>query len=354
MLKQSLNYLENQEFRQAANEFQRVLDKAEDAFNRVQDFNKKVFCKRTAMFARFMIHTYSEEEKQFVPLEALPASKKKLIATSIHIDVDDVLEEFTKLKIPMTQRILRRGNKERQKNQDVLDVLLKSCLPIMWHHISTFKTPESDVFMHYLPEGITDAAKIALGNGDHIRVWKERLQGQAFTLKWETNDEAGLDIPLKCTAVQSLLTGDLLPKCITLESLLTKDFYFDSDGKPLKLGEGKANAISVYLPFLKDSFSLYSENQKMRASYNGTFGFHILESTAFDINNRNCLETLTLLPPFVRYSCVDMQNSTLAHGLCDNAKIEFIKYFLNNENAKIANVYGNVPAAPLCQALCQK
>ena len=62
----------------------------------------------------------------------------------------------------------------------------KVCIPIMWHYIPEIKDLEDQKEMFsYIPEGVEDAAKIALDEDTTIKVWKEELKGDKFALQWQ-------------------------------------------------------------------------------------------------------------------------------------------------------------------------
>ena len=124
-LEHAMNYLEfTKTHPKAYEEFKKVLDKSNDAFPKHDKFSDKVFIQKLSIFSRFMMHCYSEKLKQFVPLSSLDIEDKQMIANAVFIDLKVVLNEFKKLEIPFYKKFVGQKKKE-QKNQDILDSILK-------------------------------------------------------------------------------------------------------------------------------------------------------------------------------------------------------------------------------------
>ena len=119
-----------------------------------------------------MISTFDEDKKTFVPLISLSEEKKKQIANAIHEDVMALLKKFNEIKI---SRFRWKGNDEKQQNQDMLDSVLSSCLPLMWHYVNDFpqRYEEDPELLQFVPEGFPDAATLELEKGLKIKIWKE-------------------------------------------------------------------------------------------------------------------------------------------------------------------------------------
>ena len=120
-LQQAIHYLASTEtYPHAYKEFWEVLSKATDGYPRVQGFENKVYCKRIAIFARYMTDTYDAKLETFVPLWSLSKAKKIAIASTIHTDIKALLQEFKTLKIPFSKKLLKKKDLEQKKYQDLL------------------------------------------------------------------------------------------------------------------------------------------------------------------------------------------------------------------------------------------
>jgi len=127
-----MNYIKREEtFPLAFDEFKEVLSLAEKAFPKVEAFEDKVFCKQLAIFTRAMISTYDPKTGQFVALYYLSEDKKRAISDSIFHDVEGVYQQFEAIEIPWSKKLIGKDKKEKEKNQNILDSLLKRCLPVI-------------------------------------------------------------------------------------------------------------------------------------------------------------------------------------------------------------------------------
>ena len=65
----------------------------------------------------------------------------------------------------------RKSNQAKDKNQNLLDSLLKYGLPLMWHYKELFcnEPKDSKELLQFIPEGEEDAAKILMANGQWIK-----------------------------------------------------------------------------------------------------------------------------------------------------------------------------------------
>ena len=187
-------YIEDGHYARAYKELDWVLTKSIDAFSRVKGFDNKVFAKRLTIFARLMIDTYDKDTKTFVPLSSLSTKKKHTIAKLIFSDVDDVVNEFEKgvedrsivskgfASFKNTITLKNSLGSQCDKNQNSLDGLLKSTLPLIWHHFDIFKETscQDPAFLRYIPNGYNDAVTIQLENKWPIKVWKNYLGGRTI------------------------------------------------------------------------------------------------------------------------------------------------------------------------------
>ena len=66
------------------------------------------------------------------------------------------------------------GTAEKCKNQDILDSLLKVCLPMIWHRFEIFReNHKNQKMLKFVPEGQNDAAMIRFDDKTNIMIWKE-------------------------------------------------------------------------------------------------------------------------------------------------------------------------------------
>ena len=188
-LPKAIGYLESKVTHiNAYKEFEDILNKVEEAYSTVQEFEKKVFCKRTAIFARFMRDTYDEDQKEFTTLSTLPPFKQKIIASNMWHDVREMLDAFYQDQSAKTILQKMRWNKrklEKQANQDLLDKLLKFSTPIMLFYVEELQTMEEKDILRYIPEGIDDALILKLDENVVIKIWKDETEKNDYELKWQ-------------------------------------------------------------------------------------------------------------------------------------------------------------------------
>jgi len=133
------NYLEKEDTHHMAyEEFKEVLSLAEKAYPKVESFKDKIFCKQLGIFSRVMSSTYDVETRKFVPLYILSPDKKHAIAKSVFHDVEVSLQDFKSIEVPWSKAVLGKTKKHEQKNQDILDTLLKSSLSVFWSYQELF------------------------------------------------------------------------------------------------------------------------------------------------------------------------------------------------------------------------
>lgn len=184
-LRHAMNYLgEEDTFHLAYDEFKAILSLAEKAYPKVEEFKDKVFCKQIAIFSRVMRDTYNINTKQFVALYDESEGKKRIIANSVYIDVQDALRDFHAIEIPWSKKILGKGEKEKENNQDILDSLLKASLPVIWNYQDVFHGTDEDKINQFVPEGANDAAAVTMKNGTRVMVWKTRNGSRTFRFQW--------------------------------------------------------------------------------------------------------------------------------------------------------------------------
>jgi len=182
-----MNYLQEEKEPfpwKAFNEFNEVLSLAEKAFHKVETFEDKLFCKQLAIFTRVMNSTYNPETKQFVPLIKLSAAQKRVIADSVFHDVETVIQQFEAIEIPWTKKLSGKGKKEKEKNQNILDSLLKCCLPVIWNFQDVFMGSNEDDINKFVPEGEEDAALVTLRTGVKVWIWKQINSSNKYSFQW--------------------------------------------------------------------------------------------------------------------------------------------------------------------------
>jgi len=114
----------------------------------------------------------------------LSESKKRIIANGVFHDVNSAIQELNCINTPLSKTLLGKSKSHEQKNQDVLDSLLKSCLPVIWNYQDVFLTSNIDDIINYIPEGVNDASTVYLKNGAQIIVWKEKIGSKKFKFQW--------------------------------------------------------------------------------------------------------------------------------------------------------------------------
>ena len=219
-------YIEDEEYGRAYEELKWVLSKSIDAFPKVKGFENKVFAKRLTIFARLMIDTYDKDTETFIPLSSLPRKKKHTIAKLVFSDIDDVVNEFEKSiedrfilnkafsglkKFFIIQNSL---GSQCDKNQNILDGLLKSTLPIIWHHFDIFRETscQDPAFLKYIPDGYEDAAIIQVENKWPIKIWKTFIgERTIFKMEPEYHKNFDYDAFSRSTIFKNLLCKPKLP-----------------------------------------------------------------------------------------------------------------------------------------------
>ena len=134
----AMNYLEKEETHSMAYvEFKEVLSLAEKAYPKVEEFKDKVFCRQIGIFSRLMTSLFDFRSQRIVSLSTLSESKKRIIANAIFHDVNGAIEEFNSIETPLSQTLLGKIKENKQKNQDILNSLLKRCLPVIWNYLKS-------------------------------------------------------------------------------------------------------------------------------------------------------------------------------------------------------------------------
>ena len=316
-LKHAINYLKYEDiYHEAYEQFKMVCDiDCPTAFGYVDDIEDKVLCKRLAIFARLMINTYNEEKNEFVPLASLPVTTKRVIGEAIRIDLDEVIDAFNKIAIPLGKMLMGQGDKAKMKNQQALDPLLKTCLPMIWHFLpEKWLEDEKEELLRYIPEGIEDAAKITLDNA-YFMVWKDLTKKKEFKLKW-VEDEHNINRVQECMQI----------KCLTTENNLYLPFLLDTNKVPHDIKEGKENAAKIRGELLDGPFLAWKDKGNVQWDYDGNF--REVTWTMPEVE-----KFLIGAPDDVKHQCVDKSwKQLMGHAIAWKGVAHLIKWVLNKTN----------------------
>lgn len=127
----AMNNLENEKTHHLAyDEFKQVLSLAEKAYPKVEEFKDKIFCKKIGIFSRVMTSLFDTKQQVFVALSSLSESEKRIIANGVFHEVHAALQDFESIEIPLSKSLFGKTKKQEQKNQDILDSVLRSSLPV--------------------------------------------------------------------------------------------------------------------------------------------------------------------------------------------------------------------------------
>ena len=167
--KDAMVFFEHNDHAKAQAEMEKVVDHAIQAFAQAKDFRDKVECKWLSCWGRVFTISYDEHRKEMRQLANLADEEKRKIAQLLFNDLEEVVME----------RDEGRG-KSKCEQQD-LDRLLISVLPLVWSHVKIFRwtkkgdwNKNKDEALKYIPEGEEDASQIPLNVMASIYVWKER------------------------------------------------------------------------------------------------------------------------------------------------------------------------------------
>ena len=275
MLRKAVQYLSSKEtYPTAIQEFKNILILVERAFTTVQGFEHQVFCKQTEIFARFMIDTYDEENKSFVPLPKISIAKKEIIATNIWHDVQELHHEFSQVQRPRKRDFLKRmfnaDKPIKQQNQKLYDTILKFSTPIMLYYVKELQEMEEFEMVQYVPEGIDDAAIMTLDENLVIKIWKEERTDNEFDLKWQPYV---IDVRI---GANMCLYGNSLAAQMTLppsSNLLANSLIHQSSPS--------TNMIQRIYKVLVDIFALTPAPEELTDSSSFNIGHEMINSNAF-------------------------------------------------------------------------
>ena len=326
-LEKAFNYLQHENYKKAQEEFCRVLEKSSTAFHSVKSFENKVFCKQLAIFSRLMKDTFDEEKETFLSLSSVPVNLYNAITDNIFHDLKQVIAAFDKLEIPMMKTILGQGAAEKCKNQDILDSLLKVCLPMIWHRFEIFReNHKNQKMLKFVPEGQNDAAMIRFDDKTNIMIWKEiDSRDQKFCLKWdEENSVSTYDRKEFFKLFYGIQKSCLFP----FKSLITETC------SPLREGLFEEKC-EIFCQEIKEKFNINftKKNNIVKARYKGQF----------DDKSKQEIEEWVNLPPWIKLFGRDESYNTLAHSVCKKGFTDLIPHFLTEENSKFQNSFYSTP-----------
>ena len=205
-LKMVSNELEEEQYSTAFQKLQQVQKYSIRGYSQVNNFGKKVFCKKMAIYAERMIKTYRKENEMFVDESDLTENEQRALAKNVFDQLEPIVEEFEKIRDPNFFQRRFSGAKSKTEEQDVLDSLLKTTLPTIWDHINIFK--ESFCFdnhlLRYIPEGREDSCNIYLEKKWPITVWKFRQKDGKFKLDFEFQHEFAYEESITETKFESI------------------------------------------------------------------------------------------------------------------------------------------------------
>ena len=308
-LEKGLNYMQFKNYKKAYNEFGHVLSNASLAYNTVKSFEGKVLCKKISIFSRMIKDTYDEATEEFLPLSEVPENLHNSITQNIFHDLNQVTEAFDKLELPYFYKAAAKS-----KNQDILDTLLKTCLPMIWHSLDIFKESKGDdMMLKYIPEGRGDAALVNLDNSTSIYIWKEMSDENNFSLRWDY--ETSISSYDKETFFELDLQND--PLLSPFKSLTSETCHF--------LRNGLLDQDCLVGKEIKDSYNIdfVKEGDTVKAKYIGKF----------EEMSHNEIKEWTELPKWIKLLCTDVSYKILAHVVCKKGFTDLIPEFLTPENA---------------------
>ena len=129
------------------------------------------------IYSTRMLASYDEDRKIFLDMFKLPEKKQQALAEKVFREVSKIVQEFENLEEPnWFQRKLNNAYKISEE-QDYLDKLLKTALPIVWNHIDLFKKEnwKKEEFLKMIPDGKEDASGIVHKGmtSIYLEVWKD-------------------------------------------------------------------------------------------------------------------------------------------------------------------------------------
>ena len=167
--KDAMVFFEHNDHAKAHAEMEKVVDHAIQAFAQAKDFRDKVECKWLSCWGRVFTISYDQHRKEMRILANLGDEEKRKIAQLLFNDLEEIVMEH------------EEGRGKSKCEQQDLDRLLTSVLPLVWSHVKIFRwtkkgdwNKNKDEALKYIPEGEEDASQIPLNVMASIYVWKER------------------------------------------------------------------------------------------------------------------------------------------------------------------------------------
>lgn len=221
-LKLASKLLAEEQYLSAYEKLKKVLHLSVRGYSQLKNFKRKVFCKKMSIYAIQMIACYKKETQSFVRVNDLTEKEQRVHAFEVFEELQEVTKDFQSLKPGFAKDLLsfsvttvtrsreagtlvKLALDNRIKEQNTLDSLLKTSLPMIWHHIDIFKNEDhkSKEILKYVPEGKEDCCEIVLERKWPIKVWKEKKYldkldssnyDSLFCLKCEVQDGCQLSI----------------------------------------------------------------------------------------------------------------------------------------------------------------
>jgi len=342
-LLQALNYLEEEEnLYLAFQEFKHVLSSAENAYPKVKEFKDKILCKQLIIYSRLMTSIYDKERGTFIAIPQLSEAKKRNIARSVFIDMKHALQDFCSTEIPLSKFLLGNSEKQKQKNQVVVNSLFKRCLPIIWKYQQIFFGSSKDEIIQYVPEGVDDAAEIVLQGGIRIMVWKERITSDKFEIQWLTDFKFQKHWNGKEVSNSYPIINDETCSSSVFASIrythgeMTFDNFKASFENLRKTNGSEINNNSILVTFdaVEDAkyLKLFPEH------YNFEFKGHWYDDFIQRISSiKDLMDALKNIPDNVRLYCRDRDGYVILHWLQCNQKFwhneDVMKLCIDKQNS---------------------
>ena len=244
------------DFHEAAHEdFQEARRRAESAYRLSRKFKDKLRAKWLNCYLLILTNSYEYDSdsmtKKIKPLTKLSERKQRYIADKIFNQIKSLVVEFEQIKLTWTWVPGRK--KDKQREQDMMDQMLRLMLPYMWSRVQLFENVNRNIsstefnferlmenteFIHYIPEGWMDRACVEKrNNGQHLYVFKEtpnNIQDLELAL---FNDETPWPT---CTGIEFWRADPGIPIVVLVNSNMTNEAW----GEAGLRGEKKVNGQS--------------------------------------------------------------------------------------------------------------
>ena len=246
----ALTFMNNPEMHQQAFEgFNAVVNLAERAYTQVKDFAEKILCKKLSLSSRLMNFLYLKGKETFLPLETLSEDKKATIAQYVFGEITTSISDYKKANSELSKGLFNQKKKQnlgKDKNQNLLDTLLKCGLPLMWHYNNVFheEPKNSTELLKFIPEGESDAAEILMPNGHWINVWKDVNQDRKEIFLWSLKNVSDTIAPETYVGyVDGILRCKF--KCINWATSKFQNAYLEYKREPREPKDDKVRPCEV-------------------------------------------------------------------------------------------------------------